>query len=88
MKIKEGFGLRKMAGNYVVVPMGRSVADFNGMVKLNETGAFLWEKMDKDCTEEELSAAILEAYDVSEEKARESVTRFLEKLRKEGFIDD
>ena len=88
MRIKEGFALRDVADNYVVVPLGKRTADFNGMVKLNETGAFLWGKMNQDCTEEELAAALAEAYDVSEEQEGESVGKFLEKLRKEGFVTD
>ena len=44
MKIKEGFILRNVAGSFVVVPVGDATIDFNGMMNLNETGAFLFEK--------------------------------------------
>ena len=43
MKIKEDYLLRKVAECYVVVPVGKATVDFNGMMNLNETGAFLWE---------------------------------------------
>lgn len=46
MKIKPDFLLRKVAENYVVVPVGTAMVDFNGMINLNETGAFLWEKLE------------------------------------------
>ena len=42
MKIKENYMLRKVADCYVVVPIGEAVAEFNGMINLNEVGAFLW----------------------------------------------
>ena len=42
MKIKEGFILREVAGNYIVVAVGSAVKQFNGVITLNETGAFLW----------------------------------------------
>lgn len=45
MKIKEGFILRNVAGSYVVVPIGEATLDFNGMMSLNETGAFLFGKL-------------------------------------------
>lgn len=50
MKIKEGFMLRQVAESWVVVPMRNEELDFNGMITLNETGAFLWKRLGKDCT--------------------------------------
>lgn len=44
MKIKEGFVLRNMGGQAVVVSIGSASKVFNGMVKLNETGEYLWKK--------------------------------------------
>ena len=43
MKIKDNFILRKVADSYVVVPVGKLTLDFNGIINLNETGAFLFE---------------------------------------------
>lgn len=40
MKIKEGFAKRNIAGSEIVVPVGKKALEFNGMVTLNETGAF------------------------------------------------
>ena len=45
MKIKDGFILRNVAGNNVVVPIGQATIDFNGMIILNDTGAFIFEQM-------------------------------------------
>ena len=44
IKIKEGFLLRKVAGDHVVVPVGEAGKVFHGMIRLNDTGAFLWEQ--------------------------------------------
>ena len=49
MKIKSGFMLYEVAGSYVVVPAGDEPLDFNGMVTLNETGAFLWKQLEQGC---------------------------------------
>lgn len=43
MKIKDGFMLRKVGGQYVVVAFGEASRSFNGIIRLNETGKFLWE---------------------------------------------
>ena len=67
MKIKEDFLLRKVADCYVVVPVGKATVDFNGMMNLNETGAFLWEKLENDTTKEELLKAMLDEYEVTED---------------------
>ena len=54
MKIREGFLLRNVAGNNVVVPIGQATLDFNGMMSLNETGAFIFSKMLDGTTKEQL----------------------------------
>lgn len=87
MKIKEGFMLRKVGGTYAVVPMGKAVADFNGMITLNEMGAFLWGHLEKGCTREELLSAVLAEYEVTEERALAGIDRFLEKVKEEKFVE-
>ena len=59
MKIKEGFLLRKVAGETVVIPTGETL-DLNIMITLNGTGEFLWNRLQQDTTEEALVAAMLE----------------------------
>lgn len=48
MKIKDDFVLRKVADSYVVVPVNSLTLDFNGVINLNETGAFLFEQLQKE----------------------------------------
>ena len=87
MKIKDGFILRKMGGQAVVVSVGAASKTFNGMIKLNETGELLWNKMGRDVTEEELIQTLLETYDVSEEIAKKDVAAFIETLKTPGIIE-
>ena len=88
MKIKSGFILRSIAGCKVVVSVGERVLDFNGIINLNETGAFLWKRLEVGATEDELVAAILENYtEVDEPTARESVRSFTKTLLDAGVID-
>ena len=86
MKLREGFVLRKVAGQVVVVPSGDEL-DLNMMINLNETGEFLWKLLENGAEEAELVAALLKEYDVTEERAQESVKRFVEKLNEHGFLD-
>ena len=85
MKLKEGFILRQVAGKTVVLPCDDAL-DLNVMITLNGTGAFLWEHLQAETTQEELVAALLGEYDVDEEKARNSVAAFVEKLNANGFL--
>ncbi len=86
MKLKEGFVLRKVAGQIVVIPSGDEL-DLNMMINLNETGEFLWKLLENGAEEAELVAALLKEYDVTEERALASVRRFVEKLNEHGFLD-
>ena len=85
MKIKEGFLLRKVAGETVVLPVGGEL-DLNMMITLNDTGAFLWEQLASETDENELVAALLAEYDVDEATARKSVAAFVKKLNENGFL--
>jgi hypothetical protein len=82
MKIKNGFILRQVAGKYIAVAVGEESVDFNAMVTTNETGAFLWEKLQTETTEKELLDALTSEYDVDEETAKADIAEFLEELKK------
>ena len=87
MKIKENFMLRKVADCYVVVPIGPAVAEFNGMINLNEAGAFLWQLLENETTEDVVVAAMLEQYEVSEDIARNDVKKFVSQLSEADLLD-
>ena len=81
MKIKEGFVLRNLADTYMVIPIGQNSVDFQGMITLNETGAFLWERLQQDAGCDELVEALLSEYDVEKAMAERDVRDFIEKLK-------
>ena len=88
MKIKKGFVLREIAGQYMAVPIGERVNSLHGMIVLNETGAFIWKLLSEDKTEEALADSLTEEYDVSFEEARASVERFKDLLKEENVLED
>ena len=87
MKINEDFVLRQVADTYVVLPIGHATVDFNGMVTLNESGAFLWRQMEQRITREALAQALTGEYDVSLEEALADVDAFLATLEPVGCIE-
>lgn len=88
MKIKNGFILRKIADQYMAVPVGARTRELHGMIAMNETAAFLWEQMSEECTEYELSQALLDTYEIDEDKSKEVVQRFINMLNTEGVLED
>ena len=82
MKIKEGFIIKKLGIGYVVVTVGNASKDFNGLIRLNETGAFLWKSIqDGTDSREKLIQAMLECYeDLDQETAEKDLDEFLGRI--------
>ncbi len=87
MKIKNDFILRKVADSYVVVPVNSMTLDFNGIVNLNETGAFLFDILQKGTDKQELLDKMLAEYDVAPEKAESDINSFIEKLKDADMLE-
>lgn len=85
MKLKDGFILRTVAGETVVLPAA-GVTDFDMMITLNETGKFLWERLAVGAEEAELVKDLLAEYDVTEEVAAKSVAAFVARLKELDFL--
>ena len=87
MKIKKGFVVRSVGGEYVVVPVGALSKTFRGMINLNETGAFLWRFFSEERTKEEAVTALKNEYDADEETLALDVDKFMEILTRNGFVE-
>ena len=88
MKIKNGYILKTVAGCNVVVSNDVETMDFESMLNLNATGAFLWKNLEENTTEDELVAKLLGEYEVDEAIAKRDVGAFLETLRGAGLLDE
>ena len=88
MKIKNGFVKRNIAGSEIVVPVGKTASEFNGMITLNESGAFFWDCLLEDTTAEVVVAKVLDIYDVTPEKAAADVNKFISMLRENDLLDE
>lgn len=87
MKIKDGFVLKAVAGSFLVVPLGSQVVDFGCIIKLSETGAFLWSLLESEKSKDELVSALTNEYDVDEEKAASDIDSFLNKLKEADLLE-
>ena len=85
MKLKDGFILRQVAGETVVIPSGDDL-DLNMMITLNDTGKFLWELLEQGADRAALVTALLAEYDVDERTAAAGVDGFVRKLEAHGFL--
>ena len=88
MKIKSGFIVRSVGGNRMVVATGERSRQFGGMIRLNESGCFLWNCLKEDADAATLVQALLGEYDVDEATAKADVEGFLNTLRTAGVLDD
>ncbi len=88
MKINENFLLSEVAGNAVVMPVGDAADRLGGMLKLNETGAFLFRTLQGGTTEEGLTDALCTAYEVDRDTAARDVAAFLRILRTANILDE
>ncbi len=81
MKQSPEFILCEVAGNHILMPIGKQAINLNGMVTLNESGVFIWEKLKQETTVEELLAMIMDKYEVSKETAHADLLKYLKVLR-------
>ncbi len=88
MKVQNDFVLREIAGDYVIIPTGKTVLSFNGLITVNEVGADLWKMLQSEVTFDDLVQGILDIYDVDETTAREDIQEFLDTLIKGGILED
>lgn len=88
MKIKNGFVAKEIAGQYVVVALGQASKIFNGIIKLNESGKFIWDMLVKGAEKDDIVKALLEEYEgVDEATARADVERFIGELRGANILE-
>ena len=96
MRISDQFILRQIAGEYIIIPTGQTTLKFNGMITVNEQGAFLWEALKEEITEDALVDAVLAEYDTDRQTAQADDMqhhkmkehKFLEVLRQKRILNE
>lgn len=86
MIIKKELIKRDIAGDTILVPVGKSVLENNGLYALNEVASFIWDILPTVENEEEIIEKIIETYEIDEITARNDCHLFLENLKKMNII--
>ena len=88
MKIKEGFVLKTVVGEHVVVAVGKASFVLNGIIKLNDSGKLLWNAIEGGADEAQLARLLVRTYGIPGEKAQKDVGAFLSTLRSAGCLEE
>jgi sensor domain CHASE-containing protein len=86
LKIDKEYVLRQIGDDYIIVPVGQAALSFNGMITVNETGAFLWEQLVEGTNKEEMLRTLMESYEVAQEEASRDIDEFLEVLHTNNIL--
>lgn len=87
MRAIEDLIVREIAGEYILIPTGSAALKIHGMINLSESGYLLWDKLQSECTEEDLVEAILDEYEIDRETAAEDVKAFIGQMEQIGLLE-
>lgn len=88
MKIRNGFELRKICGENIIVAHGVENIDFTKVISMNESAADVWHAVEgKEFTLEDMVQFFLDEYEVDEETARRDCEKLLNDWQEAGFIE-
>ncbi len=87
MKIKDGFVVRDIAGQSVVVALGEASKAFNGIIKLNETGRIIWDMLTKGAEKIDIVDAILADYEIDRATVESDVDTFVATLKENNILE-
>ena len=88
MKLKSGFILRQIAGENVIMPTGIDTINFNRLITLNESAAWLWENLlDKTFDENIIVHMLIEHYGIGQELAKKDAAQICNSWREIGILE-
>jgi hypothetical protein len=88
MKVKKGFILRDICGEHIIVAEGKENIDFNNIISMNDTAAFIWKNIvDKDFDVEYITSKLLEEYNVDKDTAKKDCQTLINQWLDAGIIE-
>lgn len=87
MKAKDGFVMRTVVDENIIMPTDENINQFEGAVVLNDVSAFIWLKLQQSITWEELLAAVMNEFEVTYERAEKDLSALLERFQEYGLIE-
>ena len=88
MKIKPGFRLRHIADSWLVVPTGAMTKNVPGVLTLSESGALIWQDLEKSSDEAAIVQHIMDVYDIDEATAKKDIAEFIGFIKEQGWLDE
>ena len=89
MKVKNGFNLREVCGENIIVAEGDENIDFSNIISMNESSAYLWQEVQKldNFTIDTLTQLLCEQYEIDEATAKKDVTTLATQWAAAGIIE-
>lgn len=86
MKLKYKFTIQELSDFYAAVPIGSPAPEFNGILRINQTGKDILELMQNEITEKEIVQSLMHKYNADEAEVYTQVQKFIKTLRKSGIL--
>ena len=89
MKVKKGFELQEVCGEFIIVPAGIENVDFSKIISLNETAADIWKGVAEmnEFSIDDMVSILMEQYEVDEQTAREDCSKIAERWKEMGLTE-
>ncbi len=88
MKLNGTFTLREVAGEILVIPVGKTALTLNGMIILNPVSKVIWQCLEKGAQYNDILNAVTDTFEVNAADAREDLDEFLAELRKQDLLSE
>ena len=86
MKFNGNFVLKKIGDAYYAVPLGSISKEIKGMIKLNNTAAFIWQKIEDGASEEEIISSLSNEFNTDRETAKKDLDDFTAALKEAKIL--
>lgn len=88
MKINGTFTIREVAGEILVIPVGSTALELNGMIILNPVSKVIWEQLERGTTFEQILMSVTDMFEVDPPEAKSDIEEFLDILRKQNLLKE
>ncbi len=87
MRIKDGFVVRPVAGQHMVVALGEAAKSFNGIIKLNESGRIIWDMLTDGAERDAIVDHLCAEYDVARAVVEADCDKFIRSLQENHILE-
>ena len=86
MKLNPNFIIQSLGDDMLLIPVGKAAESFYGLIRLNETAAFIVRQLGQDTTPAAIADAMLAEYEVDRPTAETHIAQILDQLRSVGAL--